>query len=272
MKSLSLFLFVVLAFVSTAFAAMNGPTGLAVDASGNLYVSNFGANTVQVYNPSRTLIRTISNGVNQPFGVAAGPWGYVYVANFGGGTVTSYDAKGNLVNTITGLVNPLNLTVDGLSDVWVIDQSLTRLSVFDLGNASIYSQSLAGSTTSAFLGVSEYGGLLSLLSSNSTDNVVSALTADLLHSGTSFGVSGTVPGSPSSIVLDSKGSLWVTNANGQVYHSTNLSTAFTKLLTLSYAPSGIAVDRTHNRVYFSHNIGNSVDVYTTTGKFVATIN
>ena len=145
-----------------------------------------------------------SNGVNQPFGVAAGPWGYVYVANFGGGTVTSYDAKGNLVNTITGLVNPLNLTVDGLSDVWVIDQSLTRLSVFDLGNASIYSQSLAGSTTSAFLGVSEYGGLLSLLSSNSTDNVVSALTADLLHSGTSVGISGTVPGSPSSIVLDSK--------------------------------------------------------------------
>ncbi len=33
MKSLSGFLFAVLALGSTAFAAMNGPTGLAVDAS-----------------------------------------------------------------------------------------------------------------------------------------------------------------------------------------------------------------------------------------------
>ena len=129
---------------------MNGPTGVVVDASGNLYVANFNANTVQVYNAAHTLIRTISTGVNQPFGLAVGPKGYVHVANVGGGTVTSYDAKGNLVNTITGLVNPLNLTVDGLSDVWVIDQSLTTLTAFDIGNTSIFSQSFPGASLTLF--------------------------------------------------------------------------------------------------------------------------
>jgi len=41
---------------------------------------------------------------------------------------------------------------------------------------------------------------------------------------------------------------------------------------LSYNPGGIAVDEAHKLVYFSHNINNNVDVYTTAGKYVTTIN
>ena len=119
--------------------------------------------------------------------------------------------------------------------------------------------------------MSEHGGLLSVLSSRPTANVFTMATADLLHSGSSFGISETVPGSPSTIVIDTMNSSWATNAGGEVYFSTTLGAAFKKILTLSYAPSGIAVDRAHNRVYFSHNTANSVDVYTTAGKFVTTI-
>ena len=108
MKCLSGFLFAVLAFASTAFAAMNGPTGLAVDASGNLYVSNFNANNVQVYNPAHKLIRTISNGVNQPYGLAVDGLGFLHVANYGAGTVTRYDSTGKLVGTLLR-----NLGTDG---------------------------------------------------------------------------------------------------------------------------------------------------------------
>lgn len=119
MKFLSGFLFAVLALGSTAFAAMNGPTGLAVDASGNLYVSNFNGNTAQVYNPAHKLIRTISSGVNQPYGLAVDGMGFLHVANYGGGAVPRYDSTGKLVGTLLGLVNPILLTVDGLSEVWV---------------------------------------------------------------------------------------------------------------------------------------------------------
>ncbi len=65
-----LLIVVILAVGPMAFAAMNGPTGLAVDGSGKLYVSNFNGNTVQVYSTTYQLTRTVSNGVNGPWGVA----------------------------------------------------------------------------------------------------------------------------------------------------------------------------------------------------------
>jgi DNA-binding beta-propeller fold protein YncE len=155
-KPLFHFLFAVLAFASTGFAAMNGPTGLAVDASGNLYVSNFNANTVQVYNPAHKLIRTIRNGVNQPYGLAVDGLGFLRVANFGAGTVTSYDSTGKLSDTLTGLVNPILLAVDGLSDVWVVDHTLNTLSAWDLYDNQLYSFTATGDPNSVYYGVAEH--------------------------------------------------------------------------------------------------------------------
>lgn len=136
MKFLSGFLFAVLALGSTAFAAMNGPTGLAVDASGNLYVSNFNGNTAQVYNPAHKLIRTISSGVNQPYGLAVDSMGFLHVANYGGGAVPRYDSTGKLVGALLGLVNPIFLTVDGLSEVWVVDHTINTLSAWDFSGTN----------------------------------------------------------------------------------------------------------------------------------------
>lgn len=65
-----------------AFAKMNGPTGLAVDAKGNLYVANFTSNQIQVYGPTHTLAKskTITTNIAGPLAVALDPAGYVWVA------------------------------------------------------------------------------------------------------------------------------------------------------------------------------------------------
>lgn len=269
MKSLSGFLFAVLAFASTAFAAMNGPTGLAVDASGNLYVSNFNANNVQVYNPAHKLIRTISNGVNQPYGLAVDGLGYLHVANYGAGTVTRYDSTGKLVGTLPGLVNPIFLTVDGLSEVWVVDHTINTLSAWDFYGNQLYSFTASGNP-SVYYGIAEHAGILVTLNDNPAANVFTQLTGDLLHYGASFGGGQPVTGTASAIAFDSKNNQWVANGSGGVYLSANFG-SFKQIITLSYNPGGVAVDEGHKLVYFSHNLNNNVDVYTTAGKFVTTI-
>jgi hypothetical protein len=47
--------------------------------------------------------------------------------------------------------------------------------------------------------------------------------------------------------------------------------SFKQIITLSYNPGGMAVDGARKLVYFSHNLNNIVDVYTTAGKYVTTI-
>jgi len=85
---------------------VNVPYLLTVDAHDNLYSSNYGSNSITVYNPAGTLINTITDGVYTPAGVAVEPvTGNIYVANYpnegdtSGNTITVYDPSGVLINT-----------------------------------------------------------------------------------------------------------------------------------------------------------------------------
>jgi sugar lactone lactonase YvrE len=77
------------------------PTGIAVDASGNVYVSDFFAGpgyegAVFVYaagaNGNVSPVATITDGINMPSSVAVDGSGNVYAGNFEGGNVTVYAA------------------------------------------------------------------------------------------------------------------------------------------------------------------------------------
>jgi len=85
---------------------VNVPYLLTVDSSDNLYSSNYGSNSITIYNPSGTLINTITNRVYTPAGVAVNPvTGNIYVANYpneddtSGNNITVYDPSGILINT-----------------------------------------------------------------------------------------------------------------------------------------------------------------------------
>ena len=60
------------------------PVGLAIDANGNLFVSNLANNTVTEYASPYTgaPVATISNSVNQPLGIAFYSSFDLFVANF----------------------------------------------------------------------------------------------------------------------------------------------------------------------------------------------
>ena len=94
---------------TAAFAAMNGPTGLALDAKGNLYVANFNSNEIQVYNLQHALVtsKTITTDVSGPMAVALDPLGNLWVANFSSSSITGYTPKKRELTPITtGISNP----------------------------------------------------------------------------------------------------------------------------------------------------------------------
>ncbi|MGQ0548671.1 MAG: beta-propeller fold lactonase family protein [Armatimonadota bacterium] len=125
--------------ISGGATGLNGPSGVALDGAGNLYVANFSpfpipSHSVTVYaagaNGNVAPIRTISGaatGLNMPADVVTDGVGTLYVANNGGNTVTVYGAgaTGNvfpirtIIGAATGLSGPTGLTVDGVGILYV---------------------------------------------------------------------------------------------------------------------------------------------------------
>jgi DNA-binding beta-propeller fold protein YncE len=76
-----------------------GPTGIAIDAAGNVWVAYYYSSDVVKYSSSGQKLLKITGGVSQPEGIAIEPsTGYVYVANTGTHNVTIFSSSGSFVS------------------------------------------------------------------------------------------------------------------------------------------------------------------------------
>jgi DNA-binding beta-propeller fold protein YncE len=270
MRSLVKLCLIALALGATAFATVSGPAGLAVDGSGNLYVANFNANVVQVYNRSHKVIRTFGSEITQPYGVAADAAGNTCVTSLADASLNCYDPAGMKRIAFGLLGDPTYVAIDELGNVWIVDNSLTGIRVFDKLGSGLMSITGAFIGVNNFYGIAEHQGWIGF-ATDSSYNVFALATADvLLQTGSYNGGASSINGLPIAIAIDSASNVWVVADDGSVYTSSDFRT-YSLVVKLSYEPLAIAVDAAHSLMYFSNNPGNSVDVYTTAGKRVASI-
>ena len=133
------------ATISGANTGLGRPMGLALDASGKIYVTNWNDNGITIYPPGTNgnvaptaTIAGANTGLDGPVGVALDAAGKMYVTNYHINSITIYSpgTNGNvapaatIAGANTGLDGPLGVALDAAGNIYVTNEG-------DVGPASV---------------------------------------------------------------------------------------------------------------------------------------
>src|SRR5208283_2218315 len=109
---------ITMATALATYAVGTNPVNMAIDSSGNVWVTNIGANTVTELNSSGALLGTFTVG-NNPRGIHIDSSGNVWITNYGSNTVTELSSTGTLLGTFTVGTGPWGIARDSSGNMWV---------------------------------------------------------------------------------------------------------------------------------------------------------
>jgi streptogramin lyase len=232
---------------------LNTPYFLAIDATGNVWVSNDGNNSVSKLSGTGSAISGASGytagGVNGPWGIAIDPSGNVWVADATTNALTELSSTGGAVGSSPfaagGISDPFGIAINGSGTVWTAN----------LGNVSAIVSSGAAQSGSPYTvgGVNNCydiaidGSGNTWITDNSPYNRVSELSSSGAAISSSSGYTGAGISAPWGIAIDSSGHVWIAN-NGTSTVSELNSSGGAISSTSGYtggglnSPEGLAVD------------------------------
>ena len=100
---------------------VNRPAALAVDATGNIFSSNWD-NTVTKITPGG-LVTTIATGINGHFGVALNGDGNVYVSDLVDSSILRIAPDGSIATFASGLQSPRGIVFGSNGDLYVLNST-----------------------------------------------------------------------------------------------------------------------------------------------------
>jgi DNA-binding beta-propeller fold protein YncE len=258
---------------STIAADINGPSRLALDAAGHLFVANAGNNTVTAYDTTNGNAEITAAGakplisggsLNQPLGVAVDSKGNVYVANNGGNSLSVYQpvTSGSVsAGYHEASFSPVSADAQGnafpapgvLLDVNILGQDYLLVGI--------------GSTVAAnhvFIYDAPFTGPPTLVYNlSSVTNGVACATMPTGPTGIALFLSQTQPLTSQIFVTSYYNNDVAEYLASQLIGST--STCPTPITTGSQAqisgPEGVAVDTTGTNVFVSNAAANTITVY-----------
>lgn len=234
----------ILADTITRSSGILGPTSIAFDDYGRMWIANY--NNVTMFAGSTAApADTITAGLSGPLALAFDSGGILWVANWTGsgtGTINSYagtaQLPGSITNpdsSITSLWGPRSLAFDAAGNLWVANGG------GNVQTVTVYSGTiqLGGSTIS---GVSAPWGLAFDGSGALWVASSSATPAINPYSGSSLIFGNTISSGlnlPAGIAFDASGDLWVANSSTGVNGSTITEFAGTSQITANTISAGI---------------------------------
>ena len=224
-------------------ARLNGPRGVAVDGSGNLYIADRGNDRIRRVDAGGTITTIAGTGeqgysgdggpatgarLNTPRGVAVDGLGAVYIAEWGNHRIRRVDAGGT-ITTVAGtgeggysgdggpaagawLHTPEGVTVDGAGNLYIADRGNHRIRRVD-GAGTI--------TTVAGTGESDFGG-----------DGGPAVEAWLYH--------------PAGVAVDGSGSVYIADSWNDRIRRVDKGGIITTVAAQLNFPKGVAVDDSGN--------------------------
>ena len=265
------------------------PVGLAIDAAGNIWVTNQGNNSVTELTASGAYKNgTLANSsflVTIPFylgaltaveGIAIDASGNVWVASDSGG-VTELAASGAYKNgTLSNSTFPANgmfIAIDASGNVWVVGLSssgnvveLTASGAYK--NGTLANSSFTVGINPGGIAIDAAGNVwVTSAASNSSSNngVVTELTASGAYkNGTLANSSFTVGFTPQGIAIDAAGNVWVSNYGSNTVMKLNSLGAVLATYPVGTGPFGIAIDAAGN-VWAANTHSNNVTELSNSG-------
>jgi sugar lactone lactonase YvrE len=279
-----------------ALASFNGPSGIAVDASGNVYVADYHNNLVRKITPAgvvTTLAGTATSSADStsntqsvfsgPSGVAVDASGNVYVADSGdnqvkmvspSGVVTVFAGSGNAGSgdgnaAAATFYNPTGVALDASSNLYVADFLNNRIrKITPAGTVTTLAGDTAGyadgpDTTALFyypnsLTVDAGGNVYVTDEANNRIRVISpqGIVSTIAGSGAAGsangqGINASFNG-PDGITADAAGNLYVTDANNNLIREITPAGA---VITLAGKLPGMSVHRISGPTYYHSGIG-----------------
>ncbi len=239
----------------TGTGVFSGPTGIAVNGAGDLFVTNSGNNTVEERPYGSSTWQTLSGGsFSEPFRIVADGTGDLFVTNSGNNTVEELPSGSSTWQILPSgsFDRPQGIAVDSRGDVFVTNG----------GNNSV-EELPYGSSTWKFLPNGSFDNPVAIAVDSAGDLFVANYgnnTVEELSYGSSTWqtLSGGAFHEPEDIIVDSAGDLFVTNDGYGDYTVEELPHGSTTWQTLTGGPldvpSGIAVDSAGN-VYVTNYTG-----------------
>ena len=222
---------------------------IAIDASGNIWISNYYSNNITELSPTGTTIGTYNVGTN-PAGIAIDVSGNVWIVNNGSGNVTELSSTGILIGTYSvGTTAPGTIVIDPSGNIWVtsgpsgavskLSSTGSLIGIYSVGSSNGMSIDALGNiwvangtsssgfvtelnptgTTIGTYNVSSSGsaGGVSIDSSGNVWVIVpsASFITKLSSTGITIGTY-TVGNNLNSIVVDASGNVWVNNGSGNI--------------------------------------------------------
>ena len=201
---------------ATSASGLNYPNGLAVAGSGNLFVANGSANTIEEFSPGGTGVVFASTGLSAPLGLTFDSSGNLYVGNLGNNTIEEFNSYGTgSVFATSGFDEPAGLAFDDNGNLFVANQGDYTIEQFTPGGTGSVFATAASGVDNPW-GLAFYSG--NLYVANHGNNTIEKFNASGI--GTTFaslstnGVGRDLLG-PIGLAFDRSGNLFVTTiANG----------------------------------------------------------
>ena len=231
------------------------PYGTAVDAAGNVYISDSGNNSIKKWSPSNNAVTmVVSTNLSSPAGLALDGAGNIYIADVGNNAIKEWIVTSNMLITVkSGLNNPEGVAVDSQGVVYIADTYNTQVERFNPADGSF--SLVAGNTVVNH----PYGVAVDVIGNvyiaDTYNNRILSWSA--ANSNLTFLV--TTPANPCGVAVDGSGNVYYTAlGNNSVNKRVALTGAILTLVSSNLnAPLGISVDSSGN-VYFGDQFNNAV--------------
>ncbi len=258
-------------------AGLSTPYFLAVDAGGNVWVSNQGNSSVSKLSPTGSAISGASGytagGVGGPWGVAVDPSGNVWVADDNSNALTELSSTGTAVGAspfvVGGISAPYGIAINGSGTVWTANGASVS-AVLNNGTAQLNSPYTGGGLTDCYTIAIDNSG--NIWVTNFSVSTVSELTSTggAISSGSGYADGGL--NGPWGIAIDSAGNAWVADNGTSRVSELNMFGGTTAPSGFNggglSSPQGIAVDGAGS-VWVANNGNNSVTELNNSGTAIS---